>query len=249
MKDGLHVSRRNLIVSAGSAAGAALIAAGCGSKSKSSATAATPTTSTTGAQFPHPADADAALAVLQEGNVRYLNGQLQLRDYSPVGDRIAESQKPFVAIVTCADSRVAPPLVFDIREGNLFESRVAGNSLDVGTLGSTEYAVAILGAKLILVLGHTDCGAVKTALEAVSGTKFPPSKYGAIPEVVGAIVPAVKSLPADQRTLENAIVANTKLQAKEFASKNPIIKPAIDSGKIKVVPAVYDIGSGKVKLV
>jgi carbonic anhydrase len=248
METGLHVSRRNLIVSAGSAAGAALIAAGCGSKSSSSAATPTPTTATTGAQFPHPADPAAALSVLQEGNLRYVNGQLQLRDYSPLGERIAESQKPFVAIVTCADSRVATPLVFDVREGNLFESRVAGNSLDTGTLGSTEYAIAKLGVKLVLVMGHSDCGAVKAALEALSGTQFPPSKYGAIPEVVGAIVPAVKALPPAQRTLDKAIAANVAYQVKQFEAKNPIIKPAIDGGQIKVVGAVYDIPSGKVNL-
>jgi carbonic anhydrase len=248
MEDGLHVSRRNLIVSAGSAAGAALIAAGCGSKSSSSAATPSPTTATTGAQFPHPADPAAALSVLQQGNLRYVNGQLQLRDYSPVGERIAESQKPFVAIVTCADSRVATPLVFDIREGNLFESRVAGNSLDTGTLGSTEYAIAKLGVKLVLVMGHSDCGAVKAALEAVNGHEFPASKYGAIAEVVGAIVPVVKALPPNQRTLDQAIAANASFQATAFAAKDPIIKAAVDGGKIKVVAAVYDIPSGKVNL-
>ena len=249
MEDRLNISRRNLIVSAGSAAGAALVAAGCGAKSSSQAATPSGTTPTTGAQFPHPADPAAALSVLQEGNVRYVNGQLTLRDYSPVGEKIAEAQQPFVAIVTCADSRIATSLIFDVREGNLFESRVAGNSLDVGSLGSTEYAVAKLGVKLVLVLGHSDCGAVKAALEAVSGTQFPPSKYGAIPEVVGAIVPAVKALPADQRTLDKAIAANVTYQVKQFSAKNPILKPAIDSGKIKVVGAVYDIASGKVNLV
>jgi carbonic anhydrase len=205
-------------------------------------------TATTGAQLPHPADPAAALALLREGNARYRNDQLQLRDYSPVGERIAEAQMPFAAIVTCADSRISTSLIFDIGHGNLFESRVAGNSLDVGTLGSTEYAVAKLGVKLILVLGHSDCGAVKAALDAVKGTQFPPSKYGAIPEVVGAIVPTVKALPANERTLERAVAANAEAQAKAFAGQNPIIKPAVDSGKVRVVSAVYDIASGQVSL-
>jgi carbonic anhydrase len=246
MEDGLNISRRGLLAGAGTAAGVVLVGAGCGSSSKSSA-AATPS-STTRAQSPHPADPAAALAVLQAGNVRYVNGELQLRDYSPVGERAAEAQAPFAAIVTCADSRLAPPLVFDVGEGNLFESRVAGNSLDSGTLGSTEYAVAKLGVKLVLVMGHSDCGAVKAALEAVKGTKFPPSKYGAIPEVVGAIVPAIEALPASDRTLDKSIAANASFQAKAFAAKNPIIKPAIDSGKIRVVASVFDIATGKVKL-
>ena len=247
MEDGLHVSRRGLIATAGTAAGAALLT-GCGSSSSSASSGATATTGQ-GTQFPHPADPDAALAVLKEGNLRYQHGQLQLRDYSPVGERIAETQKPFVAIVTCADSRISTTLAFDIREGNLFESRVAGNSLDVGTLGSTEYAVKKLGAKLVLVMGHSDCGAVKTALQAVQGHEFPASTYGAIPEFVGAVVPAIKALPPDQRTLEKATAANAVYQAKLFAAKNPIIKPAVASGKIKVVPAVYDIPTGAVKLV
>src|SRR5437763_10698786 len=112
MEDRFHISRRSLMAGAGTATGAALLTA-CGSSAKSSQPA-TPT-STTGAQFPHPADPAAALSVLQEGNARFANGELQLRDYSPAGERIAESHKPFVAIVTCADARVATPLAFDIR--------------------------------------------------------------------------------------------------------------------------------------
>ena len=98
------------------------------------------------------------------GNERYRSGQVELRDYSPVGERIASAQKPFAAIIACADSRISPALIFDITHGNLFVSPVAGNSIDVGTLGSTEYAVAVLGVKLVMVLGHSDCGAVKATL-------------------------------------------------------------------------------------
>ena len=79
--------------------------------------------------------------------------KLQLRDYSPVGEKRASEQKPFAAIITCADSRISPELVFDVERGNIFVSRIAGNSIDQGTLGSAEYAVGVLGVKVVMVLG------------------------------------------------------------------------------------------------
>jgi carbonic anhydrase len=202
-----------------------------------------------GVQGPHPQTPDEALQVLREGNQRYVNGQLELRDLSPVGEEIASKQAPFVAIITCADSRISPALVFDVVGGNLFVSRIAGNSIDTGTLGSTEYAVAVLGAKLILVLGHSDCGAVKAAISVADGSNsFPPSTYGAIGAVVDLIVPSVKALPADQRDLAHATVKNAEDQAQIIEAKDPIIAPAVKAGKLKVVSAVYDTGTGRVSL-
>jgi carbonic anhydrase len=187
--------------------------------------------------------------ILREGNQRYVNGQLELRDFSPVGEQIASKQAPFVAIITCADSRISPALLFDVIGGNLFVSRIAGNSIDTGTLGSTEFAVAVLGAKLILVLGHSDCGAVEAAISVADGSKsFPPSKYGAIGPVVDLIVPSVKALPADQRDLPHATVKNAQDQAKIIEAKDPIIAPAVKAGKLKVVSAVYDLATGQVSL-
>jgi carbonic anhydrase len=239
-----QVSRRRFIAGLGTAAGATALSAGCGSAA-TSATSAEPTP--TGQQFPHPETPGAALAILREGNQRYRNGQLELRDFSAAGEDIASSQSPFAAIITCADSRISPPLVFDVAHGNVFVSRVAGNTLDVGTLGSTEYAVAKLGVKLILVLGHSDCGAVKAALGVVDGTAhFPPDHYGSIGAVVDAIVPTIKSLPADQRSLATCTQANATAQAKAAAATPPVIKEAVAAGKIEVVSAVYDIASGMV---
>ena len=235
------LSRRGLIAGLGAVAGAAALGSGCGTKAAQS---------TTGQQAPHPPTPDAALAVLMAGNERYRRGQIELRDYSPVGERIASAQKPFAAIIACADSRISPPLIFDVDNGNLFLSRVAGNSIDVATLGSTEYAVAVLGVKLVMILGHSDCGAVKAALEVAKGTKsYPASKYGAIGDFVDAIVSPIKSVPPAQRTLESATAANASAQAKAIAAKGPIIKAAVDAGKIRVVAAIYDIASGKVSLV
>lgn len=232
-----HLSRRGFL--AGAAAGTAGLAAG----GAEAALAASP-----GQQFPHPKTPDQAIQVLRQGNRRYVENKLELRDFSPVGERIASSQKPFAAIITCADSRISPSIVFDIHLGNVFVSRVAGNTVDIGTLGSTEYAVGVLGVKLVVVLGHSDCGAVKAAIEVASGKKsYPPKKYGAIGAFVDKIVPAVRSLPRNRRTVANVTSNNARRQARDLARKGPIIAAAVKSGQIKVVPAVYQIGSGRVQ--
>jgi carbonic anhydrase len=193
---------------------------------------------------------EAALHALEEGNERFRAGKRELRNHSPLGDRWAGGQRPFAAIIGCADSRISPTLIFDLERGNLFVSRVAGNSIDTGTLGSTEYAVGVLGVRLIMVLGHTDCGAVEAAIEVANGTSsYPSAKYGAIGSVVDAIVPAVESLAADKRTQLNCTIANARAQAAEIAGRGPIISPAVDSGTLRVVAAVFEIESGRVKLV
>lgn len=203
-----------------------------------------------GRPAPHPATPAAALALLESGNDRYRSGKLELRDHSPVAERAAEAQEPFAALITCADSRLSPELIFDVSGGNLFVSRVAGNTIDVGTLGSTEYAVAVLGVKVVMILGHSNCGAVKAAIEVAAGKQtYPPKKYGAIGPVVDEILPAVKSVSAGNRTVEHCVTANAKTTAKQLAAQGPIIKPAVDSGRLRVVPAVYDIADARVTLV
>jgi carbonic anhydrase len=193
-----------------------------------------------------PAD---ALAALQAGNERHRAGMQELRNLSPLGERHADGQRPFAAIISCADSRVSAALAFDLDRGNLFVSKVAGNTLDTGTLGSTEFAVAALGVKLVVVLGHTDCGAVKAAIEVANGTRtYPPDEYGAIGPMVDAVVPAVESLPADQRTVPDCVEANARAQAAAIAGRGPIIGPAVEAGMLQVVPAVYEIESRRVKL-
>jgi carbonic anhydrase len=199
---------------------------------------------------PHPKTPAAALRVLQAGNWRYRHGKLQLRDYSPVGVRRASKQQPFAAILTCADSRISPELVFDVERGNLFVSRIAGNCVEVGTLGSTEYAVAVLGVKLVMVLGHSDCGAVKAALEVARGAKsYPAKKYGAIGNVVDEVVPAVRGIPAGKNAVAQGVVANARAQAEVLRGREPIIAPVVRREDLNVVAAVYDIGSGRVSLV
>lgn len=235
------LSRRRFLGGVGAVTGAAALG-GAG--------AADALAASTGGKAPHPKTPAEALRVLQAGNRRYRQGKLTLRDYSPVGEKRASEQKPFAAIVTCADSRISPELVFDLERGNIFVSRIAGNSVDSGTLGSTEYAIAVLGVKLVMVLGHSDCGAVKSAIAAVTeGKSYPSSKYGAIGEVIDLLVPTVKSLPAAERTLSRCVPANAIAQAQDLARRGPIVAPAVESGAVEVVAGVYNIANGAVSIV
>jgi len=236
------LSRRRFLGGVGGVAGAAAL----GGVGAAEALAARPG----GGKAPHPKTPAEALKLLQAGNKRYRQGKLQLRDYSPVGEKRASEQKPFAAIITCADSRISPELVFDIERGNIFVSRIARNSIDNGTLGSTEYAVGVLGVKVVMVLGHSDCGAIKAAIGAVTeGKTYPPSKYGAIGDFVGLLTPTVKSLPAAERTLTRCVPANAIAQAQNLGRRGPIIAPAVAAGTIQIVAGVYNIANGAVSIV
>jgi carbonic anhydrase len=233
-----------MLGAAGASAGGVLLAgattAACGSAKS---------TSSKSASYAPPKTPDDALNTLLAGNQRYVQGKEQFADYSPVGDRVASKQKPFAAILACADSRVAPNLVFDVARGNIFVCRLAGNIVDDVGLGSLEYGVGVLGVRLLMVLGHSDCGAVNAAIGFVEkGKSYPSSKYGAINKVVQKITPTVKSLPAGQRTLARCTTANAMHEAERLAGLGPIIKPHVADGKLKVVAAKYDIGTGKVSV-
>jgi carbonic anhydrase len=197
----------------------------------------------------HPESPEEALRALEAGNERHRGGTQELRSHSPLDGRHAEGQRPFAAIVACADSRVSPDLVFDLDRGNLFVSRIAGNSVDPGTLGSTEYAVAVLGVRLVVVLGHSDCGAVKAAIEVTEGARsYPADLYGSIGGVVDAVVPAVEALPQGRRALPDCVAENARTQAAKLAETGPVIRPAVEAGRLVVVGAVYDIETGRVEL-
>lgn len=192
---------------------------------------------------PHPTTPEEALAALREGNERHRAGEMRFFDHSPVADRSSQ-QAPFAAIVTCADSRVAPTLIFDVEPGNLFVSRVAGNSTQPGTIGTTEYAVAVLGVKLVVVLGHSDCGAVQAAMEVAAGdASYPPGTHGMIGRVLDGVVPAIESLPPPERSVEACIEANARVQAAALAAREPVLGPAVQAGRLLVVPAFFDIPS------
>jgi carbonic anhydrase len=195
--------------------------------------------------------ADQILAKLLEGNKRFADGQVANPRRKPEDfARLAEGQNPRAVIVGCTDSRVAPELLFDQGVGDLFVVRVAGNVISgAGAMikGSIEYAVAELGVSLVMVLGHSNCGAVKAAVKHIEANDSLP---GAINDLVSAIKPAVaraKSLKGD--ALENAIKANVETGVERLKGLEPILAGPVKNGKVKVVGGVYDLHTGRVTLV
>jgi carbonic anhydrase len=184
-------------------------------------------------------DADAALAKLKEGNLRFSTSEVS--QGKPTAARRAETaqaQHPFAIIVGCAVSRTSPELVFDQNLGDLFVVRTAGNLVDDHALGSIEYAVAHLGARLIVVLGHTGCGAVKAALESDHAP-------GHVESLVRDIQPAVKAAkgkPGD--VLSAAITENARQVAAQIRAKAALGDLAKD---VQTVFAIYDLDTGKIE--
>lgn len=206
-------------------------------------------TAALGAATPAPKSGDAALARLLAGNQRFVKNKLShpRRDTDRLA-KVAEKQKPFAMILGCADSRVPPEIVFDEGIGDLFPVRVAGNTAAAPVVvGSLEYAAANLGSILLMVLGHSSCGAVKAAIDVVTKGATVPGQIG---DVVAPILPAVRNVqsrPPDQ-LLQAAIQENVRLQ-KQTLAQNAILSQAVSSGALKIVGAEFDLGSGKVTLI
>lgn len=184
---------------------------------------------------------DAALARLKAGNARFVSGNLAHPHQSLARRaKIKDGQRPFAIILGCSDSRTAPEVVFDQGLGDLFVVRSAGNVVDDVGLGSIEYAAEHLGASLIVVLGHENCGAVKATLD---GGKLP----GHLPAIAKAIRPAVKASanrPGD--ALDNAVLENARLEAHRVADSKPILRKLVEQGKVRVVAARYDLHTGRI---
>lgn len=189
---------------------------------------------------------DRALEILMEGNARYVRGETRPHDHASARAALAKRQSPHSVVLSCSDSRVAPELAFDQGRGDLFVVRVAGNFVDEYGLASIEYALRFLGASLVLVLGHTGCGAVDAAIKTSKGKAELP---GHLPELIAEIEPAVAAAKGEQGDLlANAIRANVRLNVAELAAARPIVAAAVESGKVKVVGGVYDLETGKVAL-
>ncbi|MEX0642581.1 MAG: carbonic anhydrase [Pirellulales bacterium] len=195
--------------------------------------------------------ADAVLKDLMDGNARFASGQISSPRRSPTDfSALAEVQRPEAVVIACSDSRVPPEILFDQGVGDLFVIRVAGNVVNgAGAVvkGSIEYAVAELNVPLIVVLGHSNCGAVKAAVKHIDDRDALP---GAINDLVGLIKPAVERSngePGDK--LENAIRANVAIGVERLKTLEPILAEPVQTGRVKIVGATYDLRSGRVKLV
>lgn len=186
--------------------------------------------------------ADEVLAQLRAGNDRFISGVVQHPNQNEVRrQEVSHGQHPTVAMLSCADSRVPVELIFDQGIGDIFVVRVAGNILDYVVLGSLEYAALHVHVPLIVVLGHSKCGAVAAT---ASGAKL----EGHLPHIGVAIQPAVdaaKQMPGD--LVDNAIRENAKSVAKQLATV-PMLDPLVKTGKLRVVAAYYDLATGRYDL-
>jgi carbonic anhydrase len=203
------------------------------------------------AQQPARLKPDEVLAKLLEGNQRFIEGKLLHPGRTPKDfSALAESQSPLAVIVGCADSRVAPEVVFDQGIGDLFVVRIAGNVVSgAGAMvkGSIEYAVAELGARLILVLGHSGCGACKAAIEHIEASDALPGAIGNLIDPIRPVVKLVAGQPGDKLT--NVITANVKEGVKRLKSLDPILSKLAKAEELKVVGAIYQLSTGKVEVV
>jgi len=183
---------------------------------------------------------DAALQAMMDGNKRFTQGQMTSfnDDLKMLKEKNAESQAPFAAVLSCADSRVPVELVFDQTIGHLFVCRVAGNIATADLIASLEYGAAVLGTKAIMVLGHANCGAVDATIKA----KAVP---GQISTLYRSIRPAVDQAGPN---LEAASKANAKIQAGLLGSSSPVLAEQVKAGQLKIVAAYYDVANGTVTL-
>lgn len=226
--DSKGLSRRHLF-SAGVGA-LALTAAAAGARAQPTRSVETP---------------DAAVARLMEGNARYVSGQMKERDFSAGRVARTKGQAPFAAILGCADARVAPELAFDQTPGELFVVRVAGNFVTPDGLGSLEYGAAVLGTKVIMVLGHNSCGAIGATIGALQkGNTLPGHIAGLVTAMKPGLEAVVKAGGADLE--QRCVVANVQANVRRLQTEKPILGDMVAAGKLKVIGAYYDLATGKV---
>ncbi|MDM9385048.1 carbonic anhydrase [Chlorogloeopsis sp. ULAP01] len=186
---------------------------------------------------------DAALQKLMEGNQRFVRHKPLYPDQSAARlQEVAQAQHPFVTILSCADSRVPAEIIFDQGIGDIFDVRIAGNIAIPEAIGSIEYAVALLGTPLLMVLGHERCGAVTAAVqnEALLGD------IGTFVKAIKPVVKRAKLLSGD--AVENAVVANVQYQI-ERLKRSRLLTEKLQSGKLKIVGGRYDLDTGSVTII
>jgi carbonic anhydrase len=186
---------------------------------------------------------------LMEGNQRFLNKQPIQRDLLDQVRDTATGQYPFAAVLSCIDSRIPTEVIFDQGIGDIFNARIAGNFINEDILGSLEFACKLAGSKVIMVMGHTSCGAVKGACDH--------AKLGNLTQMLDKIMPAVDSIPtaegeernSSNKEFVNAVSAkNVEIAVTQIKDKSEVLKEMFDKGEIDIVGAMYDVSTGKVDL-
>ena len=229
------LSRRLALQSIGTLSAATLAA---GANAQQSCDVFTPTTQS--AVTP-----DGALKMLKDGNDRFVAGTTRNCDLRKQVKDTSTQQSPVAVIVGCIDSRVPPELVFDQRLGDMFAARIAGNFVNTDILGSLEFATAAAGAKLIVVLGHTECGAIKGAVDDV--------KLGNLTAMLANFKPSMSKLKytgvpssKDKKLVQQLADQNAQDAAKMIMDKSEVIAKMVKEGKVKIVSAMHDLSNGKV---
>jgi len=187
-----------------------------------------------------PATPQEALDRLMQGNARFAVDQITsiAQDLKLLKEHTVDKQEPFAAILSCADSRVPVELVFDQTIGHIFVTRVAGNIINSEIIGSLEYGAAVLGVKVLIVLGHSNCGAVSAALY-----KKP------VPGQIASLYPHLESAVADAGgDIVVATKRNAKIQANLLSKTSTVLAPLVKEGKLKIEAAYYEVATGKVTL-
>lgn len=209
-----------------------LASAGAGTQTRSSQAAMTPS---------------GALQVLQDGHQRFLDDAMLERDLHAQVKATAEGQYPYGVVLGCVDSRVPVEIVFDQGIGDLFVPRIAGNYVEADLLGSMEFATAVAGSKIIVVLGHSSCGAVKGAIDYV--------ELGNLTHTLSNIAPAMYMVKGfeGQRTSSNkefvsaVVEANVRRNVQAISDRSPVMRDLVEQGDLLVVGAVYDLKTGQIQ--
>ena len=187
-----------------------------------------------------------ALEMLKQGNQRFVSGKTLERDLLAQVKQTSKGQYPFAAVVSCLDSRIPPEIVFDRGIGDLFVARVAGNFVNDDIFGSLEFATKLSGAKLIVVMGHTECGAIKGACDA--------AQLGLLTATLANINPAVMAVQGEYTTrssknpefVQAVAEMNVKLTMQKLRDRSVVLREMLDKGEIGMVGAMYDVSTGKV---
>lgn len=189
---------------------------------------------------------EGAIKLLQDGNARFVAGQSINCDLLQQVRDTSKGQAPFAAVVGCIDSRVPPELVFDQRIGDIFAARIAGNYVNDDIIGSLEFATQLAGSKAIVVLGHSECGAVKGAVDD--------TKLGLLTGVLAQIRPSLAKLKyegvpssKDKALVQRVAEQNVRDAVAKLTARSEVLAKRVQAGQLKVVGAMHDIGSGKIQ--
>lgn len=190
-----------------------------------------------------------ALRWLKEGNARFVENRRLERDLPKHVEVTGSGQYPFAFVLGCVDSRVSPELVFDQGIGDIFSARIAGNFINDDILGSMEFATKVAGARLIVVLGHSKCGAIMGACDDV--------QLGNLTGLLAKLKPAVEAIPAPAGTRSSANAAfvqqvaekNVALAVEAIAERSPVLEEMLQKGEIEIAGAMYDVDTGEVTFI